>query len=276
MLRILLIVAMMAALVTPKARGGILVEDALDAAGPDQSTRTLASIPAQYLAVGSNIELDLSAYVAGSNGTLTFSAESSDTDLATVGVAGNTLTITGLKHGQVNVTARLGTASSTTASTVIRVTVLAVSPWSVSDDGNVYRLEGNVGIGVDDPDERLVVDGRLKAEEIHIEDVTPADYVFDEDYYLMSLDELKEHIRARGHLPGIAPGAEMEAEGVSVGRMQTRLLAKVEELMLYTIDQHLTLTSQRKFIDKQTRKIALQQRYIDALEKRLYRLETNR
>ena len=81
----------------------------------------------------------------------------------------------------------------------------AGSPWSVSDAGNVYRLEGNVGIGVDDPDERLVVDGRIKAEEIRLEDVTPADYVFDEDYDLMSLDALKEHIRARGHLPGIAP-----------------------------------------------------------------------
>lgn len=276
MFRTLLTITMMAALITPKAQGGVLFEGAVPEAVPDQSTPTLASIPAQYLAAGSNIELDLSTYVTGTIGTLSFRGESSDTDLATVSVAGNILTITGVEHGQVKVTARLGTSTSTTTSTVIRVTVLAVSPWSVSDAGNVYRLDGNVGIGVDDPAERLVVDGRVKAEEIHIEEVTPADYVFDEDYDLMSLDELQEHIRTRGHLPGIAPGAEMEAEGVSVGRMQTRLLEKVEELVLYTIDQHRTLSFQRKFIDKQARQIALQQRYIESLEKRLSRLETKR
>ena len=276
MFRILLTIAMLAALITPKAHGGALLADAFDEAAPDQSAPTLASIPAQFLAVGSDIELDLSTYVTGTIGALTFSAESSDTDLATVSVSGNTLTITGVNPGPVNVTARLGTTTSTTTSTDIRVTVLAGSPWSVSGAGNVYRLDGNVGIGVDDPDERLVVDGRVKAEEIHIEDVTPADYVFDEDYDLMSLDELKEHIRGHGHLPGIAPGAEMEAEGVSVGRMQTRLLEKVEELTLYTIDQHMTISSQRRFINAQERQLALQQLYIESLEKRLSRLESDR
>lgn len=275
MFRILLTITMLAAFVTPKAHAGALFADALDEPVPDQSTPTLGTIPAQFLAVGSDLELDLSTYVTGMIGTLGFSATSSDSNLMTVSVSGNTLTITAAKAGQVNVTVTLGTIPNS-PSTTFRVTALAGSPWSVSDAGNVYRFAGNVGIGVDDPDERLVVDGRIKAEEIRIEDVTPADYVFDEDYNLMSLDELKEHIRARGHLPGIAPGAEMEAEGVSVGRMQTRLLEKVEELMLYTIDQHRTLASQRKFIDEQTRQLALQQKYIESLEKRLSRLETDR
>ena len=209
-------------------------------------------------------------------GTLTFRAESSNTALATAGVSGNTLTITGVEHGQVNVTVTLGTSSRATASTVIRVTVLASSPWSVSGSDDVYLLEGNVGIGVDDPDERLVVDGRIKAEEIHVEDVTPADYVFEDDYVLMSLDELKDHIQAHGHLPGVAPGPEMEAEGVSVSRMQTVLLEKVEELMLYTIDQHGTLVSQRRIIGEQERQLAVQQRHIELLEERLLQLEQSR
>ena len=273
MFRMFLTVAMLAALITPSAQAAVKFEDAFAEpfAGPipDQSTPTLGTIPAQAVAICCELELDLSTFVTGMIGTLEFGATTSDAEVVTESLSGSKLTITAVAEGQAQITVTLGESMTTT----FTVTVQAGSPWSVSDAGNVYRIDGNVGIGVDDPDERLVVDGRIKAEEIHLEDVTPADYVFDEDYDLMSLDALKEHIRERGHLPGIAPGAEMEAEGVSVGRMQTRLLEKVEELMLYTIDQHRTLATQRKFIDEQERQLAAQQRYIDSLERRLSTLE---
>ncbi|MCY3771250.1 MAG: hypothetical protein OXG98_04425 [Gemmatimonadetes bacterium] len=276
MFRILLTIAMLVTLITPKAHGSAAHGHAFAEPAPDQSTPTLGTIPAQVVAICCELELDLSTFVTGTIGMLEFTAESSNTELVTVSVSENMLTIAGAGEGEVNVTVYLGTGMSTTASTAFHVTVTAGSPWSVSGTGNVYRLDGNVGIGVDDPDERLVVDGRIKAEEIHLDAITPADYVFDEDYDLISLNELKAHVQNHGHLPGIAPGAEMEAEGVSVGRMQTRLLEKVEELMLYTIDQHRTLSSQRKVIDEQERQLALQQRYIESLEKRLSKLETDR
>ncbi|MCY3774096.1 MAG: hypothetical protein OXG98_18980 [Gemmatimonadetes bacterium] len=271
MFRILSIAMMLAALIAPKAHATTPLSGAFDDLAPDQSTPTLGTIPAQVVAICCELELDLSTYVTGTIGMLEFSATSSDSNLVTVSVSDNELTITAIAEGQAQITVTLGAAMST-----FTATVTAGSPWSVSGTGNVYRLDGNVGIGLADPDERLVVDGRIKAEDIHLEDITPADYVFDEDYELMSLDELKAHIRTYGHLPGIASGAEMEAEGVSVGRMQTRLLEKVEELMLYTIDQHRTLASQRRLIDEQERQLALQQRYIESLEKRLSRLETDR
>lgn len=269
MFRILLTITMLASLIAPNAHAAAPSATAFDNAFPDQSSPTLRTIPAQILAVGGELELDLSTYVNGMIGTLEFGATTSDAEVVTESLSGSKLTITAVAEGQAQITVTLGESMTTT----FTVTVQAGSPWSVSDAGNVYRLDGNVGIGVDDPDERLVVDGRIKAEEIRLEDVTPADYVFDEDYDLMSLDALKEHIRERGHLPGIAPGAQMEAEGVSVGRMQTRLLEKVEELMLYTIDQHRTLATQRMFIDEQERQLAAQQRYIDSLERRLSTLE---
>ena len=276
MFRILSIVMMLAVLVTPRAHAATMFTDSFDEPVPDQSIPTLGSIPAQFLAVGGELELNLSTYVAGMIGTLMFSAESSDSNLVTVSVSGNTLTIAAKLEGQVSITVSLGSMMSSTISSTFRVTALAGSPWSVSDAGNVYRLTGNVGIGVDDPDDRLVVDGRIKAEEIHLEEVTPADYVFDEDYELMSLDELKQHIQTYGHLPGIASASEMKDQGVGVGRMQTRLLEKVEELTLYTIGQHRTLASQLRFIDEQERQLALLQRYIESLEKRLARLEQDR
>ena len=272
MLKFLLTIAMLAALVLPKVHVTALSSASLNEPGPDQSTVTLGPIPTQFLTVsGSAKTLDLSTYVTGMVGTPMFSATSSNTAMVTVSVSASELTITPVLEGQAQITVSLGS----TTSTAFTVTVLPDSPWSVSDD-DVYLLEGNVGIGVEDPDERLVVDGRIKAEEIHVEDVTPADYVFEEDYELLSLDELKEHIQTHGHLPGIASGAEMEANGVSVSRMQTMLLEKVEELMLYTIDQHRTLASQKRFIDEQERRIAAQHQYIGTLEKRLSKLERGR
>ena len=272
MFRMILTVAMLVALITPGAQAAVKFEEAFAGPVPDQSTPTLGTIPAQALVVGDELELDLSTFVTGMIGTLMFEASTSDAEVVTESLSGSKLTITAVAEGQAQITVTLGESMTTT----FTVTVLAGSPWSVSDAGNVYRLEGNVGIGVDDPDERLVVDGRIKAEEIRLEDVTPADYVFDEDYDLMSLDELKSHIQNHGHLPGIAPGAQMEAEGVSVGRMQTRLLEKVEELMLYTIDQHRTLSNQRKVIDAQEQQLDRQALYIQSLEQRLSKLEKNR
>lgn len=269
MYRIFITVAMLVALITPGTQTVAMNGDAFAEPAFDQTTPTLGTIPAQAVAICCELELDLSTYVTGTIGTLKFSASTPDTNVATVSVSGSKLTITAVAEGHAQITVKLGQTIRTT----FTVTVQAGSPWSMSDAGNVYRLDGNVGIGVDDPDERLVVDGLIKAEEIHMDEVTPADYVFDEDYDLMSLDALKEHIRQNGHLPGIAPGAQMEAEGVSVGRMQTRLLEKVEELMLYTIDQHRTLASQREVIDAQEQQLARQERYIASLEQRLSKLE---
>lgn len=273
MFRILSIVMMLAALISPKAHAAAPFADAFDGPVPDQTPVTFGPIPAQFLTEGGDsLRLDLSTYVNGTiTETLRFEASSADTDLVTASLDGSELTLSPGAAGSTQINVTLDLVVDIEIS--FDVTVLAGSPWSVSDDGNVYLIDGNVGIGVDDPDERLVVNGRIKAEEIHIEDVTPADYVFEEDYDLMSLDELKEHILSRGHLPGIAPGAKMAAEGVSLGRMQTLLLEKVEELMLYTIDQHRTLSVQRRFIDEQERRLASQQRYIDSLEKRLSGLE---
>lgn len=273
MLRMFLTITMLAALIAQPARGAAMSPHSADGLVPDQNPVTFGPIPTQYLTEGGeSLTLDLSTYVSGTtSGMLMFSATSSNTALVTVSLIGNRLTIEPVASGNAQIEVTLDLTVDIVVS--FDVVVLSESPWSVSDTGHVYRLDGNVGIGVDDPDERLVVDGLIKAEEIHMDEVTPADYVFDEDYDLMSLDALKEHIRAHGHLPGIAPGAQMEAEGVSVGRMQTRLLEKVEELMLYTIDQHRTLSSQRKVIDAQEQQLARQERYIESLEQRLSELE---
>ena len=95
-------------------------------------------------------------------------------------------------------------------------------------------LGGNVGIGTINPQHLLHVAGVIGAEAI-IVSATGADYVFDDDYDLKPLDEVSKYIDRNHHLPGIPSAAEVAEKGVSLGDMQSKLLAKIEELTLHMI-----------------------------------------
>ncbi|WP_294240484.1 hypothetical protein [uncultured Chryseobacterium sp.] len=110
------------------------------------------------------------------------------------------------------------------------------------------KSNGNVGIGTQNPDQKLTVKGKIHAEDIIINANVPADYVFEkyydnyssarEDYSMMNLNELESFIKENRHLPEIPSGNKMAQDGVNVGDFQMKLLQKIEELTLYTIAQH--------------------------------------
>ena len=75
------------------------------------------------------------------------------------------------------------------------------------------------------------------------------DFVFDEDYDLMPLDDVRAFIDAKSHLPEIPSANEVQAEGLNITDMQLKLLQKIEELTLYTLEQHDTITEQRQIIE---------------------------
>ncbi|MDJ0763090.1 MAG: hypothetical protein QNJ97_08895 [Myxococcota bacterium] len=78
---------------------------------------------------------------------------------------------------------------------------------------------------------------KLTAEEIVVEGGT-ADYVFDDDYHLMSLENVEAYIKENHHLPNIPNQEEVSASGKNIGETQTRLLEKIEELTLHLIAQN--------------------------------------
>ena len=80
------------------------------------------------------------------------------------------------------------------------------------------------------------VPGKIKATEI-IVNTTGADFVFDKDYMLRSLDEVRSYIEEHQHLPEVPSARQMQEDGMSVDQMVVKLLQKVEELTLYTIQQ---------------------------------------
>jgi hypothetical protein len=95
---------------------------------------------------------------------------------------------------------------------------------------------GNVGIGTFDPTKKLSVNGTIRAKEI-IVDSGWADFVFEPDYKLISLEELDSYIKQNKHLPDLPTSSEVSQAGVALGEVISRLLQKVEELTLYTIQQ---------------------------------------
>jgi len=117
----------------------------------------------------------------------------------------------------------------------------------------------NVGIGTENPDAKLDVNGTFKAQsatiagkitanDMRIENLLCAkeikvqlsnncwpDYVFSKDYNLMPLNEVEQFIAENQHLPSVPSAAEVEVNGIELGEMNATLLKKVEELTLYII-----------------------------------------
>ena len=64
-----------------------------------------------------------------------------------------------------------------------------------------------------------------------------SDKVFEKNYPLMSLSKVDKFIQQNKHLPGVPAAEEVVKQGVKVDEMVSKLLEKVEELTLYTIQQ---------------------------------------
>ena len=99
----------------------------------------------------------------------------------------------------------------------------------------MYILQnGNVGIGTMNPTYKLSVNGNIRSKEVIVESGW-ADYVFQNDYKLPSLKETEQFILKHKHLPGIPSAKEIQENGLSVGELQTKMMAKIEELTLHII-----------------------------------------
>lgn len=164
---------------------------------------------------------------------------------------------TGIRVSSGNIGSSLGTLTLNTGDTP-QITV---------------KSTGNVGIGTTYPSTKLHVHGAVYVKDsincykLTTRYIDGADFVFEEDYDLPDLNEVKTFIQKNKHLPEIPPADEMQANGVSVSDMLTKHLQKIEELTLYMID----LKSGNTKLQSENEDLrALVQR----LEERLSKLET--
>jgi hypothetical protein len=113
---------------------------------------------------------------------------------------------------------------------------LALHENSVGDQFTI-KPGGNVGIGTTSPDAKLAVSGQVHAQEVKVSVTVPGpDYVFEKDYKLTSLEEIKDYIDQNKHLPEVPSAKEMEKNGIQLGEMNMLLLKKIEELTLHVIE----------------------------------------
>ncbi|MDY0931775.1 hypothetical protein [Chryseobacterium sp. CFBP8996] len=114
---------------------------------------------------------------------------------------------------------------------------------------------GNVGIGISNPTNKLDVNGVIHAKEVKVDLQNWPDYVFKKGYNLMSLKEIEDFISKNGHLPNMPSATKVENEGAKLGEISLKLVEKIEELTLHSINQSKTIEGQNKKISDLESKI---------------------
>lgn len=114
-------------------------------------------------------------------------------------------------------------------------------------NGTKLIIDGKLGVGSQNPDEKLTVNGTVHAKEVKVDLSIPADYVFQKyytgtstlkhNYSMPTLEEVEAYTKANHHLPEVPSAQEIKDNGLHLKQMTNILLQKIEELTLYTIEQ---------------------------------------
>jgi len=92
--------------------------------------------------------------------------------------------------------------------------------------------------------------GYIWAKEVKVRDTNPyPDFVFKDDYKLKTIEELGNYIDSHNHLPDVPTEADVNENGMELGKMNKILLQKIEELTLYVIDLQKQINLQNNDIE---------------------------
>ena len=114
----------------------------------------------------------------------------------------------------------------------------------------------------------LAVAGNVVAEAVKVElQGNWPDFVFEKEYDLIGLLETESFIKKYGHLPNVPSAEEVKQNGISLGEMDAKLLQKIEELTLHTIQQQKEIEDLKAANQKLDEQNKLIQNLLERLEK---------
>jgi hypothetical protein len=124
---------------------------------------------------------------------------------------------------------------------------------SAGEAFSVNYLNGSVGIGTSTipANYKLAIGGDMIAERVVVKlQSNWPDYVFSPNYKRSTLSEVEEYINKNHHLPNIPSAQEVSDNGIDVGKMNAKLLEKMEEMTLYMIEQQKEIKALREEVKK--------------------------
>jgi hypothetical protein len=154
-------------------------------------------------------------------------------------------------------------------------------------NGHVYIQDGNYDSGTPDDyspsggtagrtikaeyadDFLLWVERGIVSEDLAIADrsIWLADYVFDSEYELPTLEEMESYVQENKHLPDVIGQDELDDQGYyRINEMLIGQLKNIEELLLHTLAQEKKIQAQAEYNKALTE-------LVTSLEERLLKLE---
>jgi hypothetical protein len=131
--------------------------------------------------------------------------------------------------------------------------------------GGIANIPTTAG-GINVSNYKLFVKGGILTEEVRVSLTgTWADYVFNKDYKLPTLQEVEKQIQTKGHLFNVPSAKEVAANGIELGEMAKIQQEKIEELTLYLIEQNKVNEKQTKVLEKQGKEIEELKALVNAL-----------
>ncbi len=124
----------------------------------------------------------------------------------------------------------------------------------IAQDGKVSIGNSFATVGITTPnDYKLYVETGILTEKVRVAVKTSldwSDFVFDAEYKMMALPQLRAYITQHRHLPDVPSAEEVVSQGIDLQKMDAKLLQKVEELTLYVLQQQQEIDDLKKQVKK--------------------------
>ncbi len=124
---------------------------------------------------------------------------------------------------------------------------------TIKNNGNVL-IGGQTMIGVKKStahaNAMLMVDGKIVCKDLYVTATSDwPDFVFDANYKLDNLYDVRDYYQKYKHLPNVPTACEIEEKGINMSEVSTIQMQKIEELTLYIVQLKMELDELKKEVN---------------------------